>query len=270
MASILHSPTSREPSPEPLQQGSRATVWLVIGLMTVAAWIYLAAMTWGMSNMDVSADWLLMPRMVGWEADDLAMVFLMWTVMMAGMMLPSVLPLLLMLRRVDQAAADGRRVWLWTFRFVAGYLAVWTVFSLAATLAQWGLLELRLVSPMMESSSTAFSGILLILAGAYQFSPLKNACLHHCRSPLGFLLTHKIENRFRLGWRHGSYCAGCCWMIMVLLFVFGVMNLVWIFALTGVVFLEKFWRKAQWFPYVMGVGFVFLGVALLLGGPAVW
>jgi len=240
------------------------TVGLAIGGITVAAWVYLVAMAWGMNNMDASADWLLMPRMMGWEASDLALVLLMWTVMMAGMMLPSVLPLLLMLRRIDQASMDGKVLWGRTFHFASGYLAIWTAFSVVATLGQWGLLELRLVSPMMASSSTAFSGVLLLFSGAYQFSSLKYTCLQHCRSPLGFLLTQKIENRFLLGWRHGSYCAGCCWMIMVLLFVFGVMNLLWIVVLTAIVFFEKFLPNPKWFSYATGSALIALGGIMLV------
>lgn len=259
MASILHSTTG----PEPPGRRNGLTVGLAIGGVTLAAWGYLVAMVWGMSHMDASADWLLMPRMMDWEASDLALVFLMWTVMMAGMMLPSVLPLLLMLRRIDQATLDSKVLWRRTLQFASGYLAIWTTFSFVATLGQWGLLELRLVSPMMESSSTTFSGLLLLLAGAYQFSSLKYKCLQHCRSPLGFLLTQKIENRLLLGWRHGSYCAGCCWMIMVLLFVFGVMNLLWIVVLTAIIFFEKFLPDPKWFAYATGLAFIALGGIIL-------
>lgn len=261
MASILRSPTGPEPQGHP---NARTTVWLAIVGIAVAAWAYLVAMAWGMSNMDVSAEWLIMPGMMGWGALDLALVFLMWTVMMVAMMLPSMPPLLLMLRHIDQAEASGKTVWPRTIHFVSGYLAVWMLFSLAATFAQWGLLELRLVSPMMESSSSAFSGILLLLAGAYQFSSLKNACLQHCHSPLGFLLTHKFDNRFLLGLRHGSYCVGCCWMIMVLLFVFGVMNLLWMIVLSAIAFLEKFLYNPKWFSYATGVTLIVLGAIMLV------
>lgn len=255
--------------PEPGGGSVALSICLAIGGLAAVAWVYLVAMAWGMDRMDVSAEWLLMPRMTGWGAVDLVLVFVMWTVMMAGMMLPSILPLLVMLRRIDQAEADDGIAWRRTFRFSLGYLAVWTGFSLAATLAQWGLLELRLVSPMMASSSAVFSGVLLILAGGYQFSPLKYSCLQHCRSPLGFLLTQRTENRFLLGLQHGSYCAGCCWMIMALLFVFGVMNLLWIVVLTATVFLEKFLRDAKWFSRATGVALVLLGGAMLAHGPAV-
>ncbi len=262
MASILHSPTS----PKPRVGGNNLTAWWLIGGGTIVAWAYLVAMAWGMDNMEASAEWLLMPRMMGWGLADLGLVFVMWAVMMAGMMLPSLLPLLQMLRRIDQVQIGEKEIWLRTLYFVSGYLAVWTTFSVVATFAQWGLLELRLVSPMMVSSSTVFSGILLVLAGTYQFSSLKHACLQRCRSPLGFLLTQKIENRFLLGWSHGSYCAGCCWLIMVLLFVFGVMNLLWIFALTAIVFLEKFLRNPRWFSYATGLVFFALGGFMLWPG----
>jgi len=260
MASILRLPIKRSGLPS----ASGRSIWLLAGAVTFAAWAYLVAMAWGMEHMHVSADWRLMPRMAGWGPIDLLLVFAMWLIMMAGMMLPSTLPMMLMLRRVDAANADGRCGWCRTAAFALGYLTVWAVFSLLATLVQWGLLEIRLVSPMMESSSVYLSATLLLLAGAYQFSPLKNACLQHCRSPLGFLLTRNSDSGYRLGLQHGVYCAGCCGMLMALLFVLGVMNLIWIAALTLLVVAEKLLPRARWLSPLTGVVLMVWGAVMLI------
>ena len=260
MASILRLPIKPRRTSPP----GGGALWLVAGAVTIAAWTYLVAMAWGMEHMHVSADWQLMPRMAGWGAVDLLLVFAMWLIMMAGMMLPSTLPVMLMLWRVDGASTDGRCAWCRSANFALGYLTVWALFSLVATLVQWGLLEVRLVSPMMASSSVYLSATLLILAGAYQFSPLKHACLQHCRSPLGFLLTRNSDSGFRLGLQHGAYCAGCCWLLMALLFVLGVMNLLWIAALTLLVVAEKLLPRARWLPPLTGVLLIGWGAAMLI------
>lgn len=247
--------------------GSRLA-WATLGVVVAAAWGYLVYMAWGMANMEVGATMLLMPAMSGWGAPDLALVFLMWVIMMAGMMLPSAVPMLWMFARIDggrQApGVPGGRVW----AFVLGYLAVWTGFSLAATLAQWGLLEARLVSPMMDSASPAFSAILLVAAGAFQFTALKQACLGKCRTPLGFLMTEwrdGASGAWMMGLRHGVVCTGCCGTLMLLLFVVGVMNLWWIVLLTLVVVLEKSLPVAgSWPSQVLGVVLLGWGSLLLL------
>jgi len=130
----------------------------------------------------------------------------------------------------------------YTGQFLLGYLTLWTGFSALATLAQWGLLTAALVSPMMESTSKALGGGLLLGAGLFQFSRLKYACLAHCRSPMGFLATEWRDGSwgaFRMGLKHGGYCLGCCWALMGLLFAFGVMNLLWVAGISGFVLLEK-------------------------------
>ena len=127
--------------------------------------------------------------------------------------------------------------------FLSGYLLVWSGFSAAATLANWGLHANSLLSSMMGTSTSSYlGGALLMTAGAFQWSPLKSACLTHCRSPLGFLMSDWREGTggaLRMGLRHGAYCVGCCWTLMGLLFVLGVMNLLWIAALAAFVLLEK-------------------------------
>lgn len=256
MASILRSPTRPE----------RVSLWGgVLSTVVLLGWGYLAAMAWGMEHMEVSGRWLLMPRMVDWHAGDLALVFVMWAIMMAAMMLPSVMPVFAVLRRIDRST-DTAYAWQRSTSFALGYLAVWSGFAAVATVLQWGLLEVRLVTPMMDSASVYLSAALLILAGLYQFSPLKHACLQRCRSPLSFLLNHGDEGGFRLGLRMGIYCTGCCAMLMLLLFVLGVMNLWWILALTVLVILEKWLVGWAWFARTVGMGLLVWGCALLMLG----
>lgn len=251
-----------DPSPSALDRAVVVTALVVVCLL---AWGYLAYMAWGMEHMDVGADMAIMPRMVGWRAADLALVFIMWAVMMTGMMLPSAAPMILLFvtltrrRNADSVAAR-------TIAFMAGYLIVWTLFSFVATLAQWQLLEARLVSPMMDAASPLLGGVLLIAAGLYQFTALKRACLALCQSPLIFLATRwrdGLRGAWQLGMHHGLYCTGCCWMLMLLLFVLGVMNLFWIAALAALVLIEKMLPRVRWVSPVSGVLLIVWGAGLL-------
>ena len=248
-----------DPSPGPRAPGLwKGLLPLGAGIIVVVVvpWAYVVYMVWGMANMDVAVNWLLMPRMSNWGIADIALVFVMWAVMMAAMMLPSAVPLLSLLARIYLQRHRRRRALLATGVAGFGYLTAWTGFSVLATLAQWGLLEARLVSPMMESSSPYLSGALLAAAGAYQFTALKYACLSRCRSPLSALMTHggaSMPGAFLLGLRQGAYCTGCCWLLMVLMFVLGVMNLLWIAGLTLLVLLEKILRQPRWFVQLIGV-----------------
>ena len=219
----------------------------LVGLI-VAAWVYLwegAGM--GMSALDMTT-LTLFPHLqaevpgsmpVGWSV-----VIAMWWIMMVAMMTPSAAPLVLLygvvLRRHTQNAQD---VFMLTLMLLSGYLVSWLAFATVATVFQLGLQPLGLMSEMMLwSRSRTLSAFVLALAGAYQFSPFKHKCLAQCRSPVRFLTQYWRPGRIGsllLGLRHGAYCVGCCWMLMALLFVGGVMNLVWIAVLTIVVLLEK-------------------------------
>lgn len=241
-------------------------VLLGLGAVIVLAWAYVLYMGWGMEHMDVGMDMVLMPRMTDWQAVDLLLVFLMWVVMMVAMMLPSSVPMMLAFSR--ETGEPQRHGISRLAAFVAGYLMIWTVFSLAMTLLQWGLLEARLISPMMESRSPLLGGVLLVAAGLFQFTPLKHACLATCRSPLSFLMTEwrpGVRGAWAMGLRHGIYCTGCCWLLMALLFLLGVMNVLWIAALTAFVLIEKTWPQAQWTSRASGAALLAWGVVLLAG-----
>ena len=225
---------------------------VLLGVAIAIAWAYLVWMAWGMDHMD--AGMVLMPSMTDWRPLDLLLVWVMWALMMAAMMLPSATPTLLGFAAVARRVSPPRPT-SHSLAFAAGYLLVWTAFSAAATLVQWFLLEQRLVSPMMEASSRWLGGALLFCAGAFQFTPWKVSCLRLCRAPMIFLVKHWRDGTggaLGMGLRHGAYCLGCCWALMALLFVLGVMNLLWIIALTMLVLAERTFPRMQWMVRVVG------------------
>ncbi|MGZ2747832.1 DUF2182 domain-containing protein [Burkholderia stagnalis] len=226
----------------------RAITLLGIAAVVALAWGYLwTGAGMGMSARDMTAVALFphrLPRGIGGMDPPLATVIVMWWTMMIAMMTPGAAPLILLYRRVlRHHGAAGRAAAVPSLALLAGYLAAWLVFSIGAAWLQKALQPTGLVSSMMLwSKSALLSAIVLATAGIYQLSPLKHACLAHCRSPVRFLTAHwrpGVAGSFMLGARHGLYCVGCCWLLMALLFVGGVMNLVWIAALSVVVFVEK-------------------------------
>lgn len=199
-----------------------------------------------------------------WPATTLPPLFLMWMVMMIAMMLPTAAPMILTFATVTRNRRQRQQPFVPATVFVAGYLTVWGGFSVLATVAQWLLHRAALLSPMMASSSAWLGAGLLLLAAAFQFTPLKNRCLIHCRAPLEFLTTGWREGRFGtfvMGLEHGLFCTGCCWALMALLFVLGVMNLLWIAALTILVGVEKMLPRRLFVTRLSG---------LLLATWAVW
>ncbi len=177
-----------------------------------------------------------------WDARYFMLVFLMWCVMMTAMMLPGAAPMILLFAQVVQRGAHAEAHVARTYAFGGGYLAAWAVFSLAATILQSLLARAALMSPMMEYTSTTIGGLTLMAAGSYQWTPLKRRCLIHCRSPLDWL-SHSwrpgLGGAVSMGASHGVYCMGCCWVLMLLLFFGGVMNLTWIALIGGFVLVEK-------------------------------
>jgi predicted metal-binding membrane protein len=219
----------------------------LLGLIGVIllAWAYLVWMALAMDMGGMGGDGvpaLVMPQLASWSAADWLAMFLMWAIMMVGMMLPSAAPMILLYDRVRERQEAMGASLAGTAVFALGYLAAWGLFSLAATFAQWALEQAALLTPMTASAGPWLGGALLIAAALYQWSPLKHACLVHCRSPLFFLGHHWRPGQagaFLMGLHHGLYCVGCCWVLMALLFVFGVMNLLWIAALALFVLFEK-------------------------------
>jgi predicted metal-binding membrane protein len=246
----------------------RAIVALGLTGVVTLSWLYLLWMDWGMRHMDVGMEMVIMPAMQHWTARDLVLVFLMWAVMMVAMMVPSASPVVLLFAEINRRRSEQQGAFVAPGQFLLGYLTVWTGFSLLATLAQWGLLTAALVSPMMESTNKAFAAGLLLIAGLFQFSRLKYACLAHCRSPMGFLVTEWRQGplgAFRMGLKHGGYCLGCCWALMGLLFAFGVMNLLWVASISAFVLFEKITKANQLVSRLSGLLFVSGAVWIVLG-----
>jgi predicted metal-binding membrane protein len=220
--------------------GNKALV--IAGLVTViaCAWAYVVPTSLDMyGRMDGAAAWMMEAN---WDAQYFLLIFLMWAAMMVAMMLPSALPTILIFHRAarndPEIHSPARRL----FAFAAGYMLAWCGFSIVASFLQWGLAEAALLSPMMVSATPWLGGSILIAAGLYQWTPLKSACLRQCRSPLAFIAQYwqpGMPGALQLGLRHGLYCVGCCWALMLLLFVGGVMSLLWIGGITAFVLLEK-------------------------------
>lgn len=207
------------------------------------------------------------PDTNSWSAFQLIPLFLMWTEMMAAMMLPSAAPMILMFAGVNRKRREKERPYASTGIFVLGYLAVWTAFSALATVAQWTLHGLALLSPKMAATSPVLGGGLLVAAGVFQWTPLKNACLTLCRSPLQFLMTDWREGKwgaFFMGLKHGAYCTGCCWFLMAILFVAGVMNIWWVGIISVLVLLEKIAPKGWWLDRVAGILLIAWGGWMLI------
>jgi predicted metal-binding membrane protein len=198
-------------------------------------------------------------------ANDFIMLLVMWTVMMAAMMLPSAAPMILMFANVNRQRVARAATALPTSYFVLAYLLIWTAFSLTATAIQFCLSAAALLTPMsMELVSKPAAAALLVIAGIFQWTSLKRACLQHCHTPFTFLMKYWRDGRsgaFAMGLQHGLHCLGCCWAIMALLFVAGVMNLVWVLALSILVLMEKLMPRLA---RPAGVAMVAAGVALLI------
>ncbi len=242
-----------------------------LGLITALSWAYVFSLASDMRDMEMATE-MVMPQMQeAWSVTDFALTFVMWAVMMVAMMTPSAAPMILMFAGINRRRQKQQVPYVPTSVFLLGYLVVWAAFSVLATAAQWGLHTVSLLSPTMVSTTPVLGGILLLVAGIYQWTPLKHACLSKCRSPLGFVLNEWREGRwgaFLMGLKHGSYCTGCCWSLMALLFVAGVMNLLWVAAIAGFILLEKMAPAGKRMGQAAGVLMIAGGIALL--GLTLW
>jgi len=236
-------------------------------LVTALAWVYLwrVASMMGASMPDMPMSMPMGAMTQGWNTTEFLLTFVMWSVMMIGMMLPSAAPAILlyatMVRRNAERGVVLAAVWI----FVAGYLAAWTVFSLAATLLQLLLQHNNLMSMGMASTSTWLSAGILVIAGIYQWLPAKHACLQKCRHPLEFFMTHWHGGNLgalRMGWAQGWFCVGCCWALMLVLFVAGIMSLLWVAVIAGFVFAEKLLPGSLMTTRAAGIGLIVCGLLL--------
>jgi predicted metal-binding membrane protein len=235
-----------------------------LAAMAVLAWLYLVHTKMAMPDMDMPG--MVMLDLQRWGPTTVLLLFVMWTVMMVAMMVPSAAPMILAFLTVNQRRQAAARPLVPVTIFLLGYLAVWTAFSAVATFAEWGLHQAAMLSTTMTATSMALNGGLLIAAGIFQWTPLKRACLKGCRSPLSFLMSEWREGTagaFVMGLRHGTYCVGCCWVLMALLFVAGVMNLFWVTIISLFVLAEKIGPKGELLARVAGIGLIMAGAALL-------
>jgi len=256
---VLSTPPVAAPSSR-----DRRLIWICIAILTALAWIYLIRLDRQMSA-SMAHDRMMaemgmvmdMPRATA----DVVLTFVMWVVMMVAMMAGAATPMLLLFAGA-QNARGANRVPMGVLLFGLGYLTVWVGFSAFAAIAQEALHRAAMLSSAMAASSQRASGVILVVAGAYQLTPFKGSCLTHCRSPLGFLMTKWREGRlgaFRMGFWHGGYCLGCCWALMCVLFAVGIMNLLWVAALSVLVLMEKVG------PFGAVVGRIAGGAIIVLG-----
>jgi predicted metal-binding membrane protein len=263
---------------ETVLRRDRLVVAGALGVIVALAWAYVLwlAADMDMGGMDMTG-FRMIPAGIGimapanapWKAIEFAFVFAMWAVMMVGMMAPSAAPMILMYARVARQDRVGGKPFAATGWFAAGYFLVWIGFSFAATTVQWGFERAALLDSQMASISDVVGGIVLIVAGVYQWTPLKDVCLAQCQSPLGFLMRHggfrgDVAGCLLLGIRHGGYCVGCCWLLMALLFVGGVMNVLWIALLALLVLVEKVAPFGRWVARGAGVACVAAGAWMLV------
>lgn len=245
---------------ERLARYERIVVPVCLVAVMALAWAYLLAGAGTMQDMGG----MVMPMSTWpWSLAHAAVMLIMWLVMMVAMMLPSAMPVILLYTTLNRRS-EGSRIAVASF--TTGYIAIWGGFSILALLGQFFLEQAALLSSMMEATSDVVSGILLLFAGIYQFTPLKRACLRLCRSPIEFLSMHWRPGNFGafvMGARHGVYCVGCCWGLMLLLFVGGLMNVIWIAGLAAFVLIEKLAPSGPLFGQAAGVAFIILGAVVL-------
>jgi predicted metal-binding membrane protein len=232
-------------------------------VVTLASVVILAAVAWGWTVSGAMGESNRMAGMVSPLTLEIPVLLLMWWLMMAAMMLPSAAPAILLYGRVRQQRG-GTATIAASWVFLSGYLLAWLMLSEHATVLQFLATEFGLLHPMtMQATSKSLAGATLIAAGVYQWLPAKDACLTHCRSPAAFLARHWLPGAggaLRLGLKHGLYCAGCCWLLMALLFVGGVMNFLWIAALTALVAAEKLAPRGKFTARTAGVILVLWGL----------
>jgi predicted metal-binding membrane protein len=249
-------------------QTTRDRILIAVAVLAVTAlcWLWIVPMARDMYGpMTGPSAWMMTGA---WDLRYVLLIWAMWGVMMAGMMLPSASPMLILYNTVARRGPGAALALTRVSAMAAGYLLVWLLFSAGATLLQAAASRLLLITPMMETASPWAGGVLLLAAGIYQFTPLKATCLRACRSPLSFIMQRwraGIAGAFRMGLAHGRYCLGCCWALMLLLFVGGVMNLWVIAALTSFVLIEKLAPFGVHSARLAGVALIALGLWMFVG-----
>ncbi len=268
----------------------RMVVYIGVASILLVSWAYIIGMGWEMgtlpftsSTMDdmqmesmemdmqdksiINSILTWMPPMSGeWLFTDFLFLFIMWAVMMIAMMTPSILPMIMLFTTLNSKNIRENKVSANPLNLLSGYLMSWVLFSLLITLPQYALHKAGLLNPMMEPTHALLGAFVLIGAGLYQFSSFKDACLSVCQSPLSFMMNNWKEGNlgaFIIGYKHGFYCVGCCWFLMLTLFALGVMNIMWVVILTLFVMFEKLSVKfPMQYRYITGTIFIIWGLSL--------
>ena len=258
---------------ESILRRDRLVVGASLVLVAAISWAYvLAGAGMGMSGFEMTRHTFMAMDMMPaapWDSRYVVLMFFMWWIMMIAMMLPSATPVILLAAALNRRSKAAQKPYGSAAAFTAGYLLAWAGFSLAAVGAQWALQQGELISGMLHSTSATLSGILLLAAGAWQFTPWKHACLQHCRAPVEYLTRHRRPGNsgaLAMGLYHGLYCLGCCWFLMALLFVGGVMNLYWIAGLTLYIWLEKGLPSRYRISQLAGIALMLGGLGIVLAG----
>jgi predicted metal-binding membrane protein len=255
----------------PVARRDRLVVSAGLVVIAILAWAYTIVLAQRMVGMGSGANMALemtMPLVRPWGISDVLLTFIMWTVMMVAMMVPSAAAMVLTFAAVQRHRHERSLPYTPTGLFLLGYLALWSAYSLVATLLQWGLHDASMLTPMVATARPVLGGALLVVAGVYQFTPLKHACLAKCRSPLGYLLSGWREGRWgalAMGIQRGSECVACCWLLMLLLFVAGVMNLLWVAIIATYVLVEKVAPGGHRISQAMGLLSILWGIGLAAG-----
>jgi predicted metal-binding membrane protein len=236
-------------------------------VLCIIAWLYIIYLYREMAVMNMDAFLFAMPMTPTWSMVDFSLIFLMWFVMMIAMMTPSVTPLILIFAMVNRQKRETRSPFAPTGYLLCGYFLIWAGFSFLATLLQWFLQRISLLNPEMVTTNKILGGIILVAAGIFQFTGLKQRCLNNCRTPIDFInLNWKAGRKgaFRMGIEHGISCLICCWALMILLFVSGIMNLLWIVLIALFVLLERALPKLKWISLVAGALLIAYGAFVLI------
>ena len=248
----------------PLQR-EQLLVFSCLAAVILISWAYMIHMALGMSGTGTE---ITLACLMRWGLGDIAHMFIMWATMMVAMMFPSATPMILMFTTVNQRQGETQRPLMPTGLFVLGYFLVWTAYSALAAMAQWGLHVATLLSHNLVITSPLLGGVLLVAAGVFQWTPFRDACMSKCRSPLGFLMVEWREGHLGaliMGLKHGLNCVGCCWLLMLLSFVLGIMNMVWMAILTVFMLVEKAYPGSQWVSRTTGLILVAWGLWVVAG-----
>ena len=240
---------------------NQAPILALVVTLSLLCWSILVWLVYDMCN---PIAMMTMPMSPSWLSVNFVAVFLMWTIMMAAMMLPSALPMILLHHKMSGGSFVGTN----TTVFMVAYLVIWSVFSAVAVLIQFVTHNLGLLNPSSLTVSSLISGIVLLLAGGFQFTKLKETCLRACQSPAGFFMSRwegGAKGSFKMGLSHGLFCLGCCWALMILLFVGGVMNLSWVLLLTVGVLAEKTIPVGKILSNAIGILLIAFGTYSMFG-----